>query len=318
VKENPAAEQGFSKSEHLTTRLSFVTADRFKISDQKALNIKPLDIGVLHQLIHNSDSIAATETASKTRKNIGKGWVMGMSIGYNLPVSNQEMSTVNMNGNRNTLIDFLPSVYAQYHFNKKWYVESSFQFSSPQYISNHKLASVTKEINPNRKEENAVWLNKLYYLNLPVSLHYKVLPRLTVGSGIQYSYLRRSIFADETAVWEKEGANWRKSSSEKSIAVKSNAAVKKEKANANRPGGSTTPVPLTIVDTAAQNLKSSDLRFLVDVNYNLKRLNMGISFQVGLNNYINSKSGNYVLPVKDRNQALRLYLRYDILDKRKK
>ena len=79
------------------------------------------------------------------------------------------MSTVNINGKRNTLIDFLPSVYVQYHFNKKWSVETEFQFSSPQYTSNHKLASAYKDIDPNKKEENAVWLNKLYYLNIPVS-----------------------------------------------------------------------------------------------------------------------------------------------------
>ena len=118
------------------------------------------------------------------------------------------MSTVNVNGKRNTLIDFLPSVYVQYHFTKKWYVETEFQFSSPQYTSNHKLASAYKEIDPGKKEENAVWLNKLYYLNIPVSIHFTALPNLTIGTGIQYSHLRRSIFTDEVALWENGANGW--------------------------------------------------------------------------------------------------------------
>src|SRR5699024_1076505 len=96
-----------------------------------------------------------------------KGWVAGASINYNLPVSNQEMSTVNINGKKNTLIDFLPSLYVQYHFNKQWHVESGFQFSSPQYISNHKLSSQVSMVNAGKRQENALWLNKLYYLNVP-------------------------------------------------------------------------------------------------------------------------------------------------------
>jgi hypothetical protein len=274
-------------------------------------------------LNHGPASDSAMMTSSKsTRKIIGKGWVMGVSVNYNFPVSNQEMSTVNANGTNNTLIDFLPSVYARYHFNQKLHIESSFQFSSPQYISNHKLAAVYKDVNPNKKEENAIWLNKLYYVNLPVSVHYKVLPNMTIGSGIQYSYLRRSIMADEIAIWEKQGAGWAKTATEKTIAVKSNSAVKKEKANNGNGGnGGPTPTPqapLTRIDTVAQTLQSSDLRLVFDVNYSLKRLNMGLRYQFGLNNYINTKSGSYVLPVKDRNQALQLYMRYDIFDKRKK
>lgn len=305
----------------------------------------------------NTNDSALVVASKVAGKNKGKGWVVGAAVNYNFPVSNQEMSTVNMNGKNNTLIDFLPSVYAQYHFNQKLHIESSFQFTSPQYISNHKLAAVFKDLDPAKKEENAIWLNKLYYLNLPVSVHYKVLPNLTVGTGIQYSYLRRSIMADEIAIWEKQGTDWIKTSSETSIKVKSNSEVKKEKANngngnggngngngnggngngngnggngngngngnggnggSNPPPPPTPPVPMPRIDTVAQTLRSSDLRLLFDVNYSLKRLNMGIRYQFGLNNYINTKSGGYVLPVKDRNQALQLYMRYDIFDKRKK
>lgn len=333
-----------------------------------------------------------------------KGWVTGISVNYNLPVSNQEMSTVSIKGERNTLIDFVPSVYLRYHFNEKWHIESAFQFSSPQYTSAHKLASEFKTIDPNKKEENAIWLNKLYYLNVPVSVHFSPLPHLTVGTGIQYSHLRRSLFEEEVASWENGPDGWKKVSSLKNIQVKSNNAVKKDKqnngngngngngnngngnggngngngnsgngngngnsgngngngnsgngngngnggngngnggngngngnggnggngnggngnGNGNSGGNSGNPgitAPLTRVDTVAQTLRSSDWRLLFDVNYNWRRINVGCRFNFGLNNYINTRSGNSILPVKDRNQALNFYLRYDIFRKLKK
>ncbi|MGZ5191360.1 MAG: hypothetical protein ACXWCZ_10095, partial [Flavisolibacter sp.] len=220
------------KNKNLSTPLLPVRVEPNKISEQKVGLVelaKKEEVKNLNQIsktgiINTNDSVSLP--GSKTpKKKPGKGWVMGASVNYNLPVSNQEMSTVNINGNKSNLIDFLPSVYVQYHFDKKWHVESSFQFSSPQYITNHKLASFYKNVDPNKKEENAIWLNKLYYLNLPVSVHYKILPNMTIGSGIQYSYLRRSIFADEIAIWEKQGAEWIKTSSEKAIKVKSNSEV---------------------------------------------------------------------------------------------
>jgi len=294
-----------------------------------------------------------------------KGWVAGASINYNLPVSDQEMSTVNINGKKNMLIDFLPSLYVQYHVNQKWHLESSFEFSSPQYISSLKLSSEKNYLNSDKCEEKAIWLNKLYYLNIPVSVHFQPLPDLTIGTGIQYSYLKRSIFNDEMATWEKGPAGWTKTASVQNIKVRSNSSGKVSSNNGNigsngnggngnsgtgngggnngnggngngngNNGGSgnngnnngngsgsgTGAAALlpTRLDTVAQTLRSSDWRLLFDVNYRWRRINAGLRFNFGLDNYINTKTGSGVLAVKDRNQALQLYLRFDILDRRKK
>ena len=189
------------------------TKDELQINDAKLKNVSSLKSEPV------KDSSVAVQSQPLKKY---KGWVAGVSVNYNLPVSQQEMSTVNVNGKKNTLIDFLPSVYVQYHFNKKWYAETEFQFSSPQYTSNHKLASAYKNIDPNKKEENAVWLNKLYYLNIPVSIHFRALPNLTIGTGIQFSHLRRSIFTDEVALWENSPNGWVKTVSQKDVKVKSN------------------------------------------------------------------------------------------------
>ncbi|HWJ29106.1 MAG TPA: hypothetical protein VNS32_21370, partial [Flavisolibacter sp.] len=105
---------------------------------EKANFTNPIIDSVQTKSLPVNDTLSSKKTKPSTKD---KGWVAGASINYNLPVSSQEMSTVNMNGKKNTLIDFLPSIYVQYHFNRRWHLESSFQFSSPQYISSQKLAS---------------------------------------------------------------------------------------------------------------------------------------------------------------------------------
>jgi hypothetical protein len=271
--------------------------------------------------------VYSLSNAFKGNASSRKGWVAGLLMSYNLPVSNQEMSTVSINGRRNKLIDYLPAVYAQYHFNKKWYLQAEFQFNSPQYTPDLTLSSNMKQVSPTKKEENIVNLNKLYYLNIPVSVYYSPLRNLHIGSGVQYSYLQRSLYTEELVTWEKISNTWEKTKTEKNIVALSNLTKEKKTVtnngngvsiNGNGNGGTSpaTATPVTMVDTAATSLKSNDWRLLVDVNYDLKRFNVGLRYNQGLNNYINTKAGNNT-PVQDKNKSFQVYVRYNLFDKRK-
>jgi len=57
---------------------------------------------------------------------------------------------------------------------------------------------------------------------------------------------------------------------------------------------------------------------MVEVNYQYHRLNTGVRFNMGLDKYINTQSGNIHYNIPDRNKSFMLYLRYDIIDTRKK
>ncbi len=252
-------------------------------------------------IIHPS----ALAVKSNSPKKLGP-FIAGISINYNIPVSGQEMSTVNSNGRNNTLIDYLPSIHAQYFFGRKWYVQTEFQYSSPQYIHQVNMGSKFTMINPNKKEEETASLNKLYYLSVPISIHYITKPGLSVGTGLQYSYLRSSIIHTEVSTWEKSNNSWSKTNTNRQIHVKSNPGREKKK------NGSNPTTTLTQVDTLAQNLHSSDWRILVDLNYRRKNITTGVRFNAGLNNYINVRTGGANTTIRDKNQALQLYIRYDL------
>jgi hypothetical protein len=268
----------------------------------------------------HSDIVAAQIAMKKSERS--RGFTAGISANLNLPVSRQEMSTVNVNGKQSKLIDYLPSVFVQYHFSKKLFVETEFQFISPQYTPELKLANKFSDPTAVSYKEHEVELNKLYYLNVPVSINYSPLPNLYIGAGLQYSYLRKTILEEVECMWAKDASGWKMTSETKTIKVKSNPNAE-AKSNNGRGRGSTpgTPVPvMTQLDTVAQKFRSSDWRFLADAHYNWKRFNLGVRFNRGLNNYITSEVSTYnsTIKVQDRNESFQLYLRYTIADLRRK
>jgi len=91
------------------------------------------------------------------------GFTAGLSINMNVPVSSQEMSRTSMTGEKSSALDYLPSVYAGYHFNDKWSIEGEFQFVSPQYTPQHTLSSKWSDVTAIHYKEQIISLNKLYY-----------------------------------------------------------------------------------------------------------------------------------------------------------
>jgi hypothetical protein len=272
-----------------------------------------------------------------------KGLVIGAAINFNLPVSRQEMSTVDTKGRQNVLFDYLPSLYVQYHFSEKLYVQTQFQYINPQYTPNLTLFSRTTDLTPDKRQQDAVSLNKLYYLNIPVSVHYSPVNNFYIGIGTQYSYLQRSILTGDQSIWENGLNGWKKTQETKTIFVKSNPQkeIKNDHinnsngnggngGNGNNGGGNgngntggngnpgNTTTTLTPVDTVATSFRSSDWRFLMDLSYRWHHFNIGFNFNIGLDNYINAQIGTNNLPIKDRNESFQLYLRYNLFDFRKK
>ena len=256
-------------------------------------------------------SLVTSVATIKTRTH-SKGWVAGVAMNFNLPVSHQEMSTVNMNGKENTLFDYLPSIFVQYHFSEKWYLSTELGWINPQYTPNISLFDHYTKVSNSQKQETEVNLNKLYYLNIPVSMHYRVAPHLYLGSGIEYSYLKRSILTNEQCMWEQQGSNWVMTKETKSVSVNAspNAVAKRNNANGN-------PSNIQPVDSIAESFRSSDWRVLMDVNYQYHRFVLGMNFAMGLTPYIKVQSGSGNGNIKDRNEAVQLYLHYNLFDKRK-
>lgn len=273
---------------------------------------------------HLSFDMSSNKKPSLFQKNTG--WVLGAAIHYNAPMSNQERSTMNINGKKNTLVDFIPSVFAQYHFNNKWFMEAGFQFSSPQYTPGLKLFSSCVDVAAGKRKERAVWLNKLYYMSIPLSVHFKPVNGFSIGTGIQYSRLQRSLLMDEHAGWKESGSGeWEKTYS--TTTVNSTTRKSATTTNSNYPstgtGGwgtpSATATPATDgIEVMSGQFRSSDWRYLIDLNYTWKKYTIGTRYTAGINNYINTHAEGNMLEEKDRNESVQFYVRMNILDWRKK
>jgi hypothetical protein len=317
-----------------TDQQNQVTANRLRVEKLKHLSISVRNnmIAPEENAINHPNLTNLNKSASVFQLIRAKGFVVGLSASLNVPISQQEMSTYSMNGKKFTLIDYMPSVYAQYHFNKKLYAETEFQFVAPQYTPQLKLAHWYSDVNMSQKIESGVSLNKLYYLNIPVSIHYNVRRNLYLGLGLQYSSLQRSVFEEDNTDWKKGVDGWKITGQSKSIKVKGNPVKEKKEhtnngnggcnggGNGGGGGGGSTPsaVAMTPTDTLAQSFKSTDWRMLFNASYQWHRFNLGLRYNVGLNDYIHTKVGSSIIEVKDKNKSFQLYLHYDILDKRRK
>src|SRR4029079_4124090 len=78
---------------------------------------------------------------------------------------------------------------------------------------------------------------------------------------------------------------------------------------------SATATPATDgVEVMAKQFKSTDWRYLLDLNYTWKRYTMGARYSAGIDNYIDTQSEYNILSVKDKNKAVQFYVRMNVLD----
>lgn len=235
--------------------------------------------------------------------HVDKGLSLGLVLSHPVAVGSQQKADLDMQGRKNQWQDYIPSVYAQYHFSKKLYAQVEWSPVAAQYTPNFVLYDKVEQSNPDEKEESRVKLDKLFYTNFPLSLHYNLPWKgLTVGTGVQYSLLKKILLRDQQYYHLIGPGYW-------NTEERKNATVAKDPANDGHAASNT-------LDEVAGAFRRSDWRLLADVGYNRKGLTAGLRFTKGLQPYINSNFTN--LPVKDRNEALQVYLRYSIFDGRKK
>ncbi|MBS1661443.1 MAG: hypothetical protein JST68_10375, partial [Bacteroidetes bacterium] len=144
----------------------------------------------------------AKEAADKKKKDSLRGlknrpelsMSAGLSLSQVFPVSQQVTASYNVNGKSNILLDYLPAPYFRLYIGEKLYVQAAVKFNSPQYVLPQAVDSTKWDSSllagySSYKQKTDVSINKLYYTNIPLSIHYQVYKGLSLGAGIQYSRL---------------------------------------------------------------------------------------------------------------------------------
>jgi hypothetical protein len=224
-----------------------------------------------------------------------KGFLFAVGINQFFPVGHQKENNFNSNGTSGGIGDYIPVPVARYYFHKWLYVQAEAQFNAPQYTKSL-LASSSISINPIQDTIKSVFIKKLFYFNLPLSVHYSPFKNLYFGAGIQYSMLTNGV-----ALFENSKGNTLISTTRPpndSLLISSKIGNLKS-----------TP--------AYSKLRTNEFRFLLDVNYQWKPFTIGVRYNQAFTNFINVHISNTVV-TQAHNASLQLYLRYTILDYRKK
>jgi hypothetical protein len=267
------------------------------VSSKKIENAVNLNSKKDKQILElNTQKLLVKKKAKSDPTADEKGFLFAVGINHYFPVSNQKKINVKSNGGSSGVIDYIPVPVVRYYFHKWLYAETEVQFIAPQYTKTL-LASNSISMNPsNQNISKSVFIKKLFYFNLPVSIHYRPVKNVFVGAGIEYSMLTNGV-----ALFENS----------KSYTLSTSALPLNDPLLVSSEIGSLKKAP------AYGELRTNEFRYLFDVNYQWKPFTIGLRYNHAFTNFINARISNTVI-TQAYNASLELNLRYTIWDHRKK
>jgi len=227
----------------------------------------------------------------------GKGeriLAVGVWDGLNFAMNGQTVYRYSSSDGPDLLVDHLPGAYVRMYLGDRVYIDAGVRLYSPQYTQLQRIDSTggTDTVyNPFQitLKDTVVSLEKLYYTDIPLTVHYRVAAGLYLGGGLQYSRL-----------WD-------------------GAAIESFDSQPLNPTGAVSRngnwnLDLKNDPSALARLRRSDWRVLLDVAYRWKRITLDLRYQQSLTSYVRPGQGGS----SQRNSSLQLNLSYDIWRQRRK
>ena len=219
----------------------------------------------------------------------GRNFAIGLSLPLGFPLGDQKMLGYNANAGPNTATDYIPAPHIQYHFNGRSYIQSEVQVMNPQFIrpvllyQNYSANSVSNTT-------SSIYARKLYYFNVPVSVHYSPFKHFYMGTGLQFSSLLSGV-----AMHEKIRTGMVSSDSiyQVSYAKFSN-------------------------DSISNKLNGSEMRLMLDANYYWNKFTVGLRYNQALSNYVSARAAPSTPYIFDKNKSLQFYMRYNLWEDKKR
>lgn len=232
--------------------------------------------------IPSKQNIAARSRRKSPLSLKNMGWRLGVGFNQGVAVSGQQAwNHYNVGGLNNPLLDYIPVPTISYYFQPKLYVQAEARFHAPQYTQNN-LGFQYTDNDSSGLLTGFVYIEKLFYLQLPVSIHYSPLPHWSVGLGLQYSRFEKGI------------------------------------AYSQYTGGSK---PVSLGRYKSLSFDHNDFRGLVSLDYTFRNWVVGISYDQAFNHFIHTQTSSTVSfnsQTLARNSSLQISLRYTLWDSRRK
>jgi len=222
----------------------------------------------------------------------------GLALQQLVPVDGQKAVPYNASGRKGSLGDYIPSAYFRVYQNKK-FLQVEFKYGAPQYTKDiaYEQKVTSHDSGSDVTVSNINHVKKTYYHQLPVSIHYDVLPNLSVGAGFVWNKFQSAVVQQVTQTLVTQG-----------------------------PGGppnpdSTTLVPgkiLQLKGDSATQFSKSYFQFMFEAQYTWKRFSLGARYAFGLQPYLTFTSPTTGQTQKERNASLNIFLRYELWRSKKK
>ncbi len=214
-----------------------------------------------------------------------------MQVSKSFPVGAQQPVDYNANLKKDLWFDYVPAPYFQYFISKRIGFQLALQFNNPQYTEAVSIFKKKGTVTGSFSNDTDIVVRKLYYLSIPLTVYYSPFRHLYLGAGLQFSNLSNGV-AFQNNVVHYVGAG----SGQPDTVLQSK------------------PISLKEYRPAYSNLKRTDWRALLEMNYYWKRISLGVQLQQGLSDYlytpVDGSTG------KDKNSSFDVYLRYNLWERR--
>lgn len=245
---------------------------------------------------NNTQTPAATD---ETLPKDNKVWFgAGLALQQLIPVDGQKAVPYNAEGRKGSLGDYIPSGYFRVYQNKK-FLQVEFKYAAPQYTRDiaYEQKVISHDSGTGTTVSNINHVKKTYYHQLPVSIHYAVLPDLSVGAGFVWNKFQSAVVQQFT-----------------------NTQISQNPSNPDS-GAVSISVPGKVVQLkgdSATAFSKSYFQFMFEAQYTWKRFSLGARYAFGLQPYLTFTSSATGKTQKERNASLNIFLRYELWRSKKK
>ncbi len=220
-------------------------------------------------------------------------WAAGLAINHAVGVNNQNRYSYNVNAKSGLIGDYIPSPFVQFHLNDYVYMQTELNLSMPQLTPQLLVYQRSADIAgaSGMRQEKSIYVQKLYYFNWPVSLHYSPVNNLYLSAGIQFSSFQSGLALIQTKTFDTQV--------NPAYPISTNNSIEKFKD-----------------DSIAAKLSPTEWRWQAGADYYWNRFSIGIRYNKSFKDLLNVTVDHNL--TTNRNAAFLLFVRYNLFEGRKK
>lgn len=220
-------------------------------------------------------------------------WAAGLSLNHIVGLNNQNRFNYNVNAKPGLLSDYIPSPFVQFHLNDYVYMQTELNLSMPQLTPQLLVYQRSADIagTSTMRQEKSIYVQKLYYFNWPVSLHYSPVNNLYLSAGIQFSSFQSGLALIQTKTFDTQV--------NPSNPVSTNNSIEKFKD-----------------DSIAAKLSPTEWRWQAGADYYWNRFSIGMRYNKSFKDLLNVTVDHTL--TTNRNAAFLFFVRYNLFEGRKR